>query len=225
MSGATPAGGQPGQESGAASPQGGQEPTGTQGQPGAQDHGQEPGQQAPQDGQGNQDTWTPERALEHVTDPAARTYLEKLARDAAESRREAANYRTQFQTAQQERDALARQNESDADRIAREAQEAADERETLRKENRDLRVGAALDTAVRDAGAFNPQTVASLLDAQVEVDDKGNPANIAAILANLKRTDPYLFKRDSADAGAGAGAAGAATPTTNMNDFIRSTRR
>lgn len=201
----------------------GQEPTGQQGQTGGE-HGQEPGQNANTTDATNLEGTDAEAYLESIQDPNLKAYLKRMAKDTRESRQEAANYRTKYQTALQERDTLARQNETDAERIQREQQEAEQERERLRQENRDLKVGTALTAAVTKANAYNPDTVTALLNARVELDDDGKPTNVDDLVADLKRTDPYLFRRESADAGAGSGGTGGQA-ATGMNDFIRGTAK
>jgi hypothetical protein len=200
-----------GQEPTQGAPGQGQEPAG-----GGQ-QGQEPGGQGNQSQQGQQG---PEGIdLNTIQDPAVRAYLERVQRDAQEARQEAARYRTERNTFQQQAQTLQQQNETDQERVAREAQEAKERAERLERENRDLKVGAAIQKAATDAKAFNPALIATMLDAKVTLDDKGNPTNLQDLLKDLRQSDPYLFKRTDANGGEGTGQEQA--PTGTMNDIIR----
>lgn len=202
-----PEGGQ-GQESGTqGATQQGQEPQGGNG-----NQGQEPGGQ-------QQGTPSGEFDLNTIQDPALRAYLEKVQRDAQEARQEAARYRTERNTFQQQATTLQQAQETEQERQAREAQEAKERMEQLERENRDLKVGQAIQKAATDAKAFNPALVATMLDAKVTLDDKGTPTNLQDLLKDLRQSDPYLFKRANTNAGEGAGQE--SEPTGNMNDVIR----
>lgn len=196
-----------GQEPGQSGTPEGQESGGGAGQ------GQEPGQQGNQQGPEGVD-------LSTIQDPAVKAYLEKIQKDAEEARREAARYRTERNTFQQQAQEYQRQNETDQERQQREAQEAKERLEQLERENRDLKVGTALQQAAEKAKAFNPATVAGLLNARVQLDDKGTPTNLQDLLTELRQSDPYLFRRTNADAGEGNEGEGNA-PAGGMNDFIR----
>lgn len=191
--------------------------TGTQGQePGAgAGQGQEPGQQQQGQPQGG-----PEGIdLNTIQDPAVRAYLEKVQADAREAREQAARYRTERNTYQQQVRQHQQENETEQQRQAREAQEAQERLSRLEQENRELRVGTALQAAATQAQAFNPALVASMLDAKVTLDDKGQPANVQDLLKDLRQSDPYLFKRAVADGGQGKD--GESEPAGSMNDLIR----
>lgn len=203
-----------GQEPAGGTPQQGQEPAGQQGQQGQQSQGQEPG--------GHPQQFDPAT----IQDPATRAVVEKIIRDAEAARREAAGYRTKATEAETRAQQIARQNETEQERIQREAQERDARLQSLEQENRDLKVGTVLRDKATAAGAFSAQGVWDLVRArgiQVETDDKGTPTNTDAILAGLKASDPYLFKRaqGGGDAGQGTGAGQAPTGGAGMNDFIR----
>lgn len=206
--------GNQGQESGSQQQAG----SGTQGQESGtgagqgQESGQQQGQQQEQGGGQGFD-------LSTITDPAVRAYVEQQQRDAAEARRQAATYRTDRNTLQQQVQQFQQANETEQQRIQREAQEAQQRLETLEAENRALRVGTALQAAATQASAFNPALVASMLDAKVTLDDKGQPTNVQDLLKDLRQSDPYLFKRTPADGGEGNGSEN--QPSGNMNDVIR----
>lgn len=182
----------------------GQEPQGSGSQ------GQEPGSQGSPSG---------EFDLNTIQDPALRAYLEKVQKDAQEARQEAARYRTERNTFQQQATTLQQAQETEQERQQREAQEAKARMEQLERENRDLKVGTAIQAAAAKAQAFNPVLVAGMLDAKVNLDEQGNPTNLQDLLKDLRQSDPYLFKR--ADANGGEGTGQQAEPTGSMNDIIR----
>ena len=210
-------GSEPAPEAGQSQQQAAQEATAAQQGTAQAAPGQEPGAGAGDD----RTALTPEQVLEQTTDPAVKAYLAKVFADAEATRREAAANRTKATAAEQAAEEARRAAETDAERIERETRERDERLAALEQENRTLRVGAALQADATKAGAHNPERVASILDAQVELGEDGKPANIAELLAELKRTDPYLFKRDSADAAAGGGQ-GAAPAVVGVNDAIRS---
>lgn len=177
--------------------------------------GQESGQQGNQQGQQG----TEGIDLSTIQDPAVKAYLETVQRQAQEARQEAARYRTERNTFQQQVQTFQQQNETDQDRQQREAQEAQQRMEALEKENRALKVGTAIRTAASDAKAFNPDLIASMLDARVTLDDNGQPTNLQDLLRELRQSDPYLFKRANQDGGEGTGQESG--PTGSMNDLIR----
>lgn len=211
MSSSAPEGGQ-GQEPGTNGAGGqGQEPQG--GQNGNQ--GQEPGasgQEAPFD-------------FTTIQDPAMRAWAEKVDRDAKEAREQAARYRTERNTLQTQVSEYQRANETAEQAAQREAQERQERMEALERENRDLKVGTAIRTAAEGAKAFNPNLVAEMLQGKVTLGEDGQPANLKDLLADLRKSDPYLFKRAQADGGEGNGSGAAPTPTGNMNDMIRGAAR
>lgn len=183
----------------------GQEPQGAAGQ------GQEPAQQSSTEGQ--------QFDLATITDPNVRAYVETQQRQAREAREEAARFRTERKTLADQVQTYRQQSETEQDRQAREAQEAAERLSTLERENRELRVGTALTAAATEAKAFNPALIVSMLDAKVVLDEKGQPTNLKDLLADLRKSDPYLFKRAESNGGEGTGHNEA--PTGTMNDTIR----
>lgn len=195
----------------------GQEP-GQQAQGTSQEDGQQggTGQESGQQGQEGQESQTFD--LDAIQDPALKGYLSTLAKDVRESRQEAANYRTQLRQTQNQLQELTRKGETDADRQERERKEAQEERAKLIEENRNLKVGQAAVSAATKAMALNPATVAGLISSKVTLDENGDPTNVDALISDLKRTDAYLFKRISGDAGGGGGEQ---RPANNMNDNIR----
>lgn len=192
----------------------GQEPNAdasTEGQEseGNQEQGQEPGSQ--QQGQ--------EFDPSTITDPVVKAYLEKVQADAAEARKEAGKYRTERNGLKSKVTEMERAGETEAEKATRERQERDERLERLERENRDLKVGAVVQADATKAKAHNPARVWSLLQDKVETDDDGKPTNVAALIADLKKSDPYLFQRTSGDAGDGKGEG--SQPTTDMNQQLR----
>lgn len=205
--------------------------TGTGGSGQAPDAGQGQAGQAPEGQQGNQDQGQQGQGgsgdqfdVSTIQDPQVRAYVEGLQRETGEARDQAARYRTERNTVRDQFTNLQQQHETAEQRAAREQQErdqaAQAERErltTLETENRALRAAAAIATAA--TGAHNPDVVARMIGPQVTYDDQGQPTNVQDLVANLRQSDPYLFRRTSADAGAGGGEGNQTPPS--MNDWIR----
>jgi Phage minor structural protein GP20. len=211
------ANGSTGQESGTGSGAQGQE-SGA-GQQNQQQQGQQ-GQQQQSGQQGTRGQEPPD--LSAITDPTVRAYVEAQLRDAADARREAASYRTRASAAEQQAQQLRQANETEAQRIQRERDEATARSADLERKVRDLTVGSAVRDALTTAKAFNPATALKMLDLdKIALDDAGMPvkASLDQAIADLRQSDPYLFQRTSADAGAGTGSGSSATPS--MNDLIR----
>lgn len=205
--GQAPATGTPGQ---------GQAPTGQQDQQGT---GQAPGQ-------GQQGTQGQQQQVQEAFD--ANTPLEQLPEAirgyVASLRQEAARYRQEARTLQEQVQQFQRQNETAEQAAQREAQEAKARLQALEQENRDLKVGAQFQRLATEARALSPAALWDLVKGrgiQVDVDDKGNPTNIPAILAGLQQSDPYLFARTPQGADGGGAGGGTGPQGTDMNDWIR----
>lgn len=200
-----------GQESGQGATGTGQESTGQQGQQGGQT-GQESGQ-----GQGQESGGFD---LSKIEDPNLRAFLEHQQKDTAEARREAAQYRTQLRETQQTLQQMQRQGETEAQRQERERAEADQERERLREENRMLKVTGVVAEKATAAKAFSPTAVLNMIKGSIEYDADGRPTNVDTLIADLKRTDPYMFQRSRVATDASAGGSGG-SPAPSMNDRIR----
>jgi hypothetical protein len=166
--------------------------------------------------------------LSTITDPAVRTFVEKQQKAAKEAREDAARRRQENQTLKDQVDQFQRQNETDAERQSREAAEReaaqATERqrlEALEAENRDLKVGGVILSAATEAKAHNPALVVEMLKAKATLDESGKVTNLPTLLTDLKKSDPYLFKRAATDAGRGNGSGEGSAATTSVNDMIR----
>lgn len=207
------------------STEGGQEPHTEQGAGQGQEppangtEGQEPGGQAT-DQAPNVQTMDPST----IQDPALRSYVEKVQKDAKEAREEAARYRTRAATAESQVNEFQRQNETAEQAAQREAQEKQERLDALERENRDLKVGTAVRAAATAAKAFNPNLVTDMLQAKVTLGEDGKPTNLDDLLKDLRKSDPYLFRRQAnQDAGEGQGEGG--SPGQSMNDRIRAARQ
>lgn len=163
--------------------------------------------------------------LSAITDPGLRAFVEAQVRDAAETRREAARYRTERNALQEQVAATQRAGETAEQAAARQAEEDRAERDTLRDENRTLKTGAAIAQALTDARPINPVTVSALLQSQLTYAADGTPSNLDAALASLRQSDPYLFRRTNAGGGAATAAEGDPAPSQGVNEFIRAGRR
>lgn len=208
-----------GQAPTAGGPQTGQAPAAQGDQQGAQGQQQATAGQAP-GGQQQPQEFDPST----IQDPALRAWAEKQAAELARARQEAAENRTKARTAAEQVQQFQRQSETAEQAAAREAQETRDRLEALAQENRTLKVSQAVATAAADA--HNPALVASMIGPNVVLDDKGQPTNVADLIAALKASDPYLFRVAPASADAGAGrqpgqSPGGGTTGEGINDLIR----
>lgn len=116
------------------------------------------------------------------------------------ARKEAATYRTKVKTYE---DAQKTEAEKQA-----EALEAANSRTaTLLARVRDLTAQSAVTEAAREAGAIEPALIYRAVRGDLEYDDDGNPTNVAAVLADLQKTAPSVFRAagGSGDGGRGNG--------------------
>lgn len=182
-----------------------------------QSGGQEPQQTGQQ--QGTEPTGTPD--LSAITDPNLRAWVEHQAKQASEARQEAARYRTERNTLREQAEQAQRANETAEQTAERERAEQAAENERIRQENRDLKSGAVLSAAVTEAKAINPETFAALLKSKVTIKDDGSVEGVEQAITDLRKSDPYLFRRTDAAAGDGGGAQGNPAPGSTINDFIR----
>ena len=183
------------------------------------DPGQEPEQHDPQGQEPGGNADPQEFDPETIEDPAIKAYVQGLQADTKKARGEAARYRTERNGLQQKVTEAQRAQETDDERAERERQERDAEMDRLKTENLDLKVGATVRDEAAKAKAHNPARVWNLIKDQVETDDDGQPVNVKDLLADLKRTDPYLFRRTDGDAGAGTGQN--STPPSDMNQAIR----
>jgi hypothetical protein len=116
------------------------------------------------------------------------------------------------------------QEMTDAERTAARLKEFEAKEQEWERERRDLRLQTAITAAATKAGALNPEILHRLVDGgAVEWNDEtGQPKNLTAVVNELKREYPAMFRTHggagSADAGAGNGGN---RPEQSMNDLIR----
>lgn len=182
----------------------GQEP-GTQGGP----QGQEPA------GKGQGPTFD----LSKIADEDARAYVARQLADLAEARREAASYRTTARDLQTKVDEHERSKMTEVEKAKADAQAAQDRAAALEKALAERNVGDEVEKAALAADALNPRAVLAMIKEKVQVGKDGKPTNLAELIKDLKASDPYMFKRTTADAGAGSGQANGAN--ADMNTAIR----
>jgi len=156
-----------------------------------------------------------------IQDPAVKAYLETQASETARARADAARYRTERNSSRDQVVAYRTEHETAEQAAARQATEDQAEREALKAENRDLKVGTAILAAADAAKAFDSAVVKGLIDSRITVDAAGKPTNTAALIAELQQTHAFLFRRTGADAGAGNGTGNDPGAGAGMNDFIR----
>lgn len=203
---------------------------------GSQQPGQAPAAQGDQQGaQGQQaapgqdpaSQQAPQFDPSTIQDPALRAWAETQAAELARARQEAARFRTERSTLANQVQEFQRQSETAEQAAAREAQERQERLDALERENRTLKVSQEVGKAAADA--HNPALVASMIGPQVTLDDDGKPTNVAALIAALKASDPYLFRVTPAGADAGAGRGAGQSPASgtvgsSVNDLLRGVR-
>lgn len=178
-----------------------------------------PAGQEPAGQQQGQEPTPPEFDVSQIQDPAVRAWAQAMEKSAREARQEAARYRTERNSGREQFQQFRQQHESEQDRLERERKERDSQFERLQAENRDLKVGGDARRAATEANAFNPELVYSHIRDRIETDGSGKPTNLADLIKDLRKTDPYLFRRAEADAGAGRGQGN--RPARSMNDEIR----
>lgn len=206
-----------GQEPGAGATGTGQEPTGQQTGQQTPQAGAE-GQQGGQQGQPGQQQ-TPD--LSTITDPALRGWVEAQARQAAEARQEAARYRTDLRTVQEQMQQFRQQHETDEQRAQREAAERQERLTALEAENRLLKVTPQFNGAAQAAKALDPAALLTLVGglSAIQLDEQGKATNLDALISAARTKYPFMFGRTDADAQQGVD--GQPPAGGGMNDFIR----
>jgi hypothetical protein len=194
-----------------------------QGQESAQgqgNQGQESGSEEGGQGQESAAGGTSQFDISTVQDPTVRAYLEQVQRDATEARNQAARYRTERNGLQTQVEEFTRANETAVQRQEREAAERQAETDRLRQENRDLKVGAVVRAKATTARAFNPDTVYRMIADRIQTGEDGQPANVDDLMRDLRKSDPYLFRREGG-ADAGQGREDEDGNALSMNDQLR----
>lgn len=135
-----------------------------------------------------------------------------LARELASARREAAGYRTKLRT-YEERDKT--DAEKSADRIAELERENAE----LRTTGQQAALRSETYAVASRLGFRNPSIAFRMIDpASVSYAEDGSPRNVAALLEQVVKADPYLT---TATTDFGGGPRGAPPAGEDMNELIR----
>jgi hypothetical protein len=113
---------------------------------------------------------------------------------------------------------------SEAERLAEERAEFDREKAALAAERKSLRVRTATATTANRIGAIYPDVIEAMVLSQmeaVEFDDAGAPTNIEAVITDIRRSHPHLFRAGTGSADGGP--QGRQAPRGNsVNDAIRS---
>lgn len=180
--------------------------------------GQEPIASQPQAGDGAPQAGEPRaQAGTTLTDPAA------LQRELDEARRDAAAARTELKGYKDKESAAAEATKSEIQKATERAERAERELEEARSTNRALVIQRATVEAARRMGFRNPEIAHRLVsDSEIEVDDKGNPKNLDALLTKIATSEPYLINGQAPGGkpDLGGGPRGS-TPSVDMNTAIR----
>ena len=141
------------------------------------------------------------------TEPSGKTFSEDYVRSLREENK---SYRLQLKEASQ--------------KLAS-ATGTTDEVNSLKAQIRDLTVGTAVESALKDAGAISPDLlikagVIDLATIELGADGKPDPKKLAAAIEEVKKSRAELFgapKRPDVD----AGVKGSTNAGNTMNDLIR----
>lgn len=131
--------------------------------------------------------------------PEARRYIDELQRTARGHSKAA-------RAAQEELEELKGAKLTESERTAARIAKLEKENLDLKQANRTQAIRVAFSSAGRVANALNPDRLWRLIDpTAIDFDDQGNVVNAEDLVADLKRSDPYLFQNrqggGSADAG------------------------
>lgn len=105
----------------------------------------------------------------------------------------------------------------EAERIAAERDALKAELDSVRGRERQARAKASVLGAATEAGAVNAGVIYRAIVTDIEFDDDGEPANVAALIAGLKKEAPVLFRQAVGKADATTGA----TQATPNSDWIK----
>ena len=141
----------------------------------------------------------------------------------AKLRAENANYRTKAKEnakAADELAALRDANKSEAEKLAESLAKAQQEAQDWQQRYQAQAIRDHVITAATNARAIDAETVYLHLQANVELDDHGNPTGVTEAVEALRTSKPHLFNA----APAGAADAGAKGKNYALNDFDALTR-
>jgi hypothetical protein len=138
-------------------------------------------------------------------------------------RNETAALRRQLQALQKQAKQEAQETLTEAERIAAEKAAIEAEKAALERERRVFGLRQAALAAASRAGAIYPDVIDALLVSrmdQIDFDDSGRPQNVDALVAELRKTHPGLFRAPAGTADGGAGTS-SRPAAGGMNEFIR----
>jgi hypothetical protein len=158
--------------------------------------------------------------LTKMSEAELRTYAAKAQEDLGKVRTEAAEQRTKARELQGKVTAAERAKMSETERLQAELEESKTENTRLKAQVEDFTVGTAVRDALATAGALKPSTAQKVMGSIPVKDGKPVKADLEKAITELKRTDPYLFKRQ-ASANAGEGRGSTLQGGSGINDAIR----
>lgn len=106
----------------------------------------------------------------------------------------------------------------EADRVAAERDALKAELDSVRSRERQARAKASVLGVAAEAGAVNAGVIYRTILNDITFDDDGEPNNISALIAGLKKEAPVLFRQSVGKADATTGIASQATGT---GDWIK----
>jgi len=133
---------------------------------------------------------------------------------------EAKDWRQKYEAEQTKVREFEQQGLSELEKAQQRLAEEERRRTELEQQNQELRLAGVVREAAVKAKALDPDLIWRTVDlSRVEYDAKGQPTNLDALVAEVRKAHPILFEtpRGSADGGARGGAA----PSADMNELIR----
>jgi hypothetical protein len=127
-------------------------------------------------------------------DAAPATTDDPIARELAEARREAANYRTQVRRFEQEREAATRASMSEQERLQAERRDFDRDRAAFQAEQQDFRLRQSVSSLATQLGFIDPEDAYVHLDrAAIEYTDDGKPRGLERMLRDILTRKPHLL--------------------------------
>lgn len=139
--------------------------------------------------------------------------------EAKKLRSEANSLRQRLRAAEAKAQAAEDAGKSDEEKRAH-ALKAAEERAAdLERKLRATNARVAVTEAAAKANAISGRAVYALIREDLDYDDDGEPTNVAALIAQAKRSDPELFRAAAGDGDGGK--RGPSGNAINVNDVFR----
>ena len=130
--------------------------------------------------------------------------------EAKKLRSEASSLRRRLKEAEGKVQSYEDASKTEAERQAEALKAAQDRATNLEQRVRDLTAQTVVTDAARTAGAVAPSLIYRAVRGDLEFDEDGNPTNVDAVLADLKKSTPEVFR---AAGGSGDGGKGTSTNT------------